>query len=356
MDYLKREILLTTGGFITTNLLSACGKKKESKFIRLAFNENPLGPCKEAIEAMEIARAESPSFSGLNRYPDFLQGCIMDNISTYHNISIENIVCACGSSEIFNIVAMVFGKNGETFITPIPSFSLPEKCASVWGMRIERVELAHDHSIDLDAILEKVDNKTRVIYLSNPNNPTGTIIKKKDFENFLLTVWSINSETIIVLDEAYCHYVNDPSYFTGLNYINEGPLIITRTFSHAYGLAGARVGYALTNKKIAYEMGGLEVKSLSEMGFHCKLGANINRIAEAGANASLMFGEAHIKKTKDLNNSVVTLYNKAFSELGYEYIPSQANFVFVNVGINGNNTQAYLYHKNILDTGFNRYS
>lgn len=356
---LLRYGLSLAGGAAMIGALSRCGNG-ETPLIRLAYNENPLGPCPAAREAMEAARTAPLTLTGLNRYPDFLQGDILETIADFHGLQPENVVTGCGSSEIFNIIAACFLREEGIVLCPDPTFSLPAEYARRWGGEVREVELSGDHRIDLDAMIMEVDQDTKVLYLCNPNNPTGRVIGRNDLESFLDTVWSENPETVVVLDEAYFHYVEDSGYSSGLEFLNAGPLVIIRTFSHAYGLAGARVGYALAHTDLADQLGGLEMNSLSETSFHWKLGANVNRIAEAGAIASLQSGSSHIDQVRELNRSVKAAYYQAFSELGFEYIPSEANFVMVNVGVPGNQMQAYLYRQGILvqagDLFHSRYS
>ena len=352
-DFSRRELiregLILAGGLVLAGGGAGCeGKKAGKEYIRLAFNENPLGPCPKAREAMEAERNKPRTLTGLNRYPDFLQGDLFKAIAEFHNLAPENVVPGCGSSEIFNIIASCFLTAGDVFLTTVPTFQLPSEYAGLWGAEIKEVENRNDHGIDLDALASEVNQATRVIFLCNPNNPTGLVIKKNDLENFLASAWQKNPETIIVIDEAYGNYVEDPDFVSGRDYLGEGPLVVVRTFSHAYGLAGARAGYALAPLELADLMGGLRTPSLSEMGFHWKLGANYNRIAWAAAIASLKEGGEHLNRTRELNQKIKTVYYQAFSEMGWEYIPSETNFILVNAGIPGDRLQAYLYENGIL--------
>jgi histidinol-phosphate aminotransferase len=348
---LIREGLILAGGLVLAGGLSACGggKKQGDDFICLAFNENPLGPCPKAREAMEAERTKPRTLTGLNRYPDFLQGDLLKAIADFHDLAPENVVPGCGSSEVFNIIACSFLTAGDVFVTPFPTFKLPSSYAGLRGAEIREVENRPDHGIDLDALVSEVGPSTRAIYLCNPNNPTGKVIKKSDLENCLNSVWQKNPETIVVMDEAYSDYVQDPDFVSGLDYLKEGPLIVVRTFSHAYGLAGARAGYALASLDLADLMGGLRTPSLSEMGFHWKLGANYNRIAWAAAIASLKEGESHLVQTRELNREAKSIYTRAFSELGWEHLASDANYILVNTGGGaGDLMQAYLYQNGVL--------
>jgi len=346
---LVREGLILAGGLALAGSLPTCGggKKKEDEFIRLAFNENPLGPCPEAREAMEAERTKPRTLTGLNRYPDFLQTNLLKTIAEFHNLRPENVVPGCGSSEVFNVIASCFIQAGEVFLIPAPTFQLPSVYAGLWGAEIREIENQAGHGIDLTALVSAVDQTVKIIYLCNPNNPTGQIIKKSELENFLNSVWQKNPETLVVIDEAYFHYVQDPDFVSGLDYLTEGPLIVVRTFSHAYGLAGARAGYAVAQVDLADPMGGLRTPSLSEMGFHWKLGANYNRIAWAGSIASLKEGGEHLGQTRELNDQVKSIFTGAFTDLGWEYLASEANFVLVNTGISGGLMQSYLYQNGV---------
>ena len=277
--------------------------------IKLASNENPLGPSPKAVEAI-IHTLEK-----LHRYPDGSGHNLIQKISEHIGVSRQNIVLGNGSDEIIGMLACVFLQPGEEVILPRPSFLMYEITSCSVGATPVFVPLK-SLSIDLEKITEKITSKTRMVFLCNPNNPTGAIIYKNDFEKFLK---KIPPEVIIVVDEAYIEFVRDQNCAGSIDYIDDTrPLITLRTFSKAYGLAGLRVGYGIMPKEIANLLNRV------------RLPFNTNSLAQAGACAALE-DTIFFKKTLALVHEELDFLYDALNRLSIKYFPTQTNFFLVDV-------------------------
>jgi histidinol-phosphate aminotransferase len=318
--------------------------------IDLSSNINPYGPAPEAVSAMKEQLFREVRLSGINRYPDFMSLNIRASAAKFNRVSPLNIVPTCGVSEAINILAAAFLNEGDEVITTDPTFFLMEKMALAWGAHVKKVALNADHTTDLDAIIKEIGKKTRLIYLMNPHNPAGTIIKAEELNNFVARIATKNllrsGKIIVAVDQAYGEYVTDPGYDRTLTgYISLNPLVILRTASFAYGMAGLRCGYAIARRDIAAEMDGsllyyvnsaLNSEAIGKIttghkGWKHPEG-NINRLAESGIIASLEHGQDHIRTVKTQNrNNLESLCNELESS-GIDYIPSQTNFVMIDLG------------------------
>jgi histidinol-phosphate aminotransferase len=369
---LNRNTFLRTSGLAALGLLTGClneksstdpisenaytakllsSDQKDKTMIDLSSNTNPYGPAPEAVSAMKEQLFRDVSLSGINRYPDFMSINIRTSAAKLNRVSPLNIVPTCGISEAVNVLAASFLEEGSEMITTDPTFFLMEKMALAWGAYVTKVPLKSDHTTDLDAIFRKIGNRTRLIYLMNPHNPSGTIIRTDELINFMAGISSKNllrpEKIIVVFDEAYGEYVIDPGYDKTLTgYISLNPLVVLRTQSFAYGMAGLRCGYAIARRDIAAEMDGsllYYVNSALNSDAVAKITpghkgwkhpeGNINRLAESGMIASLVSGQDHIRnvRTQNRNNLEKLYYELELS--GINYIPSQANFVLIDLGI-----------------------
>lgn len=278
--------------------------------IKLASNENPLGPSPMAVEAIKKAMVK------LNRYPDGSGHDLIQKISDHIGLSPQNIVLGNGSDEIIGMLAFAMLQPGDEAILPTPSFLMYEIMVCGAGATPIFVPLT-SFSIDLEEIKEKITPKTRIIFLCNPNNPTGTIFSKKNFENF---IQKIPPEVIVVVDEAYIEFVRDQNCAKSIEYIdNSRPLITLRTFSKAYGLAGLRIGYGVMSAEIADILNRV------------RLPFNANSLAQAGAVAALE-DNIFLEKVISLIHEGLDFFYDALERQGIKYFPTQANFFLVDVG------------------------
>ncbi len=322
----------------------------QKTFIDLASNINPYGPAPEAVSAMKEQLLRDARLSGINRYPDFMSLNIRASAAKLNSVSPLNIVPTCGISEAVNILASAFLNEGDEVITSDPPFFLMEKMALAWGAHVTKVPLKTDHTTDLDAIIKKIGERTRLIYLMNPHNPAGTIIRTDELNSFVMKVATKNlfrhGKIVVAIDEAYGDYVTDPNYHRTLTgYISLNPLVILRTASFAYGMAGLRCGYAIARRDLAAEMDGsllyyvnsaLNSEAVGKIitghkGWKHPEG-NINRLAESGMIASLEHGQEHIVAVRTQNRKNMENLYKELDSSGIEYIPTQTNFIMVNLG------------------------
>jgi histidinol-phosphate aminotransferase len=215
------------------------GLKKISK---LASNENPLGASPYSKKCLE------KNLSQINRYPDMNGFNLKNEIAHFHNIPVDRIVLGSGSEGVMTYIAKAFLSVGDEVLTSENTFIGFYIIAKASGANLKLIPPTNEQRYDMETLGNQITSKTKLIYLANPNNPTGTIITKHEFEKFLE---KLPPTTLLIMDEAYVEYANqDPSYPNSLDY-NMNNLITLRTFSKAYGLGGLRVGYGITTKEIA---------------------------------------------------------------------------------------------------------
>jgi histidinol-phosphate aminotransferase len=280
------------------------------KPIKLASNENPLGPSPLAIEAIKAAMGK------LNRYPDGSGRDLIQKISGHLQVSSRNIVIGNGSDEIIGMLAGSLLRPGDEVVLPQPSFLMYEivvRCAAA----IPRFVPSKSLALDLEGVTASINPRTRMVFLCNPNNPTGTVIFKKDFERFLDR---LPPEVVVVVDEAYFEFIRDrKNCFSGIDFLDESrPVVTLRTFSKAYGLAGLRIGYGVMPEEIA----GL----LNRV----RMPFNVNTLAQIGACAALD-DSAFLEKTIKITHEGLDYLFKELDRLGIKYFPTQANFFLVDV-------------------------
>jgi len=280
--------------------------------IKLASNENPLGPSPKAVKAIERA------LSRLNRYPDGSGHDLVMKLSEHLGVSPGNIVLGNGSDEIIGMLTNAFLVPGDEVIIPRPSFLMYEIMAKSAGARPVFVPLK-SLSIDLESIGEKISNKTRLIFLCNPNNPTGAVISGKDFARF---IQKVPQNVIVVADEAYIDFVRDENCLKSIDYINsEHPIVTLRTFSKIYGLAGLRIGYGIMSEDISGILNRIRPPF------------NASIPAQAGAVAALD-DEVFFKKTVRLVHDGLDFMYESLKDKGIRYFPTQANFFLIDTAKN----------------------
>jgi len=275
--------------------------------VKLASNENPLGPSPKGLEMMK------KYIKNLHRYPE--GGCyyLAKKLAQKLKVSMDNIVFGNGSNEVLELVGRTFYEAGDEILFSQYAFIVYKLVAQSLGAKFTEVK-AKGLGHDLDAFVKAITPKTKIIYLANPNNPTGTMFGKKAFEKFMSKV---PSNCLVVLDEAYAEYVDDDDYPSGLDYLKKYKnLIIVRTFSKIYGLAGLRVGYGIMDKQLANFMNRVREPF------------NVNTLAQFAALGALDDKE-HVRKTKEVTNKGFALFYKLFDELGLEYEKSYGNFVLL---------------------------
>lgn len=271
--------------------------------IKLASNENPSGPSSLAIVAA------SSALTSTNRYPDGQQlvGAIASSLGVNDNM----VILGNGSNDILDLVARVFLQPGKSAVMSQYAFAIYELVTQITGAD-KIVVTAKQYGHDLAAMAQAITSTTSVVWIANPNNPTGTFI---DYDSIKTFLQAVPANVIVVLDEAYFEYLEDSEQQDSISWINEFPnLVITRTFSKIYGLAGFRVGYAVANPKV------VELLNRVRQPF------NVSNIALAAAEAAL--GDGSFVQTSRNNNISGRAYLvQELSRLGLEYIPSHGNFI-----------------------------
>lgn len=279
--------------------------------IKLASNENALGPSPKAVDA--IANA----LSNLHRYPDGSCYYLAISLAEKLGVQLEEIVFGNGSNEIIELLVAAFLEPNYEVITSHPTFLVYQKMVQARG-GINRVVPLKDMRHDLNGILKLINEKTRLIFLDNPNNPTGTVFTEDEFEAFLDKV---PASVIVVLDEAYVDFVDQEIRLDARIYLNgDKPVVALRTFSKAYGLAGLRIGY------------GLMSATISDFINRVRQPFNVNQLAQVAALAALG-DEDHYQKTFDLTKQGTAWLSKEVSALGCKSFPTQTNFFLIDVGM-----------------------
>lgn len=278
--------------------------------VKLASNENALGPSPKAVEA--IAEA----LPGLNRYPDGYCFRLRERLAGKLEVSEDEIVFGNGSNEIIELLARAFLQPGDEVVMPAPSFLMYEIMVQASGAKPVKVPL-EGLKVDLEGLASHVTPATRMVLVNNPNNPTGTVISKTAFEQFLKT---IPTDVLVVMDEAYIEFVRDPDCARGLDYLHGDHDVVTlRTFSKAYGLAGLRIGYGVMQQPVA------DIMNRVRQPF------NVNSLAQIGALAALS-DMAFFEETIRLVHQELDRLYAEMDRVGLVYFPSQTNFFLIDVG------------------------
>jgi histidinol-phosphate aminotransferase len=295
----------------------------ESNIIKLASNENPLGANPRAIEAIRAVLPE------LARYPDGNAFALKEELAKRHNISEDSIVLGNGSNDVLELAAMAFLAPGTSAVYAQHCFVVNRLATQARGADGIEVQ-ARDFGHDLEAMRAAVRNDTRVIFVSNPNNPTGTWIEPSQVLAFLRQV---PSNVLVVLDEAYHEYLAATDQSASIEWVREFPnLLVTRTFSKAHGLAGLRVGYGVAHAQVADLMNRVRQPF------------NVNSVAQAAAIAALS-DTAFLQTGFELNQAGMVQLTSGFEAMGLDWIPSHGNFVSVRVG------DAALVFQGLLERG-----
>lgn len=294
--------------------------------IKLASNESPYGPFPRVIEAMKDALFNA------NRYPDGGSTFLREKIAAKLNVSPSKVMVGHGSNELLRLLANVLLNPGDEAVMATPSFIVYPTVVKLMHARAVEVPLK-GHRHDLEAMADAVTDKTKIIFICNPNNPTGTIVTRDEVERFMER---IPKDVVVVFDEAYYELVKAHDYPNGLDFVGgKNPVVVLRTFSKVYGLAGCRIGYGIAPEFI------IEAVNKVREPF------NVNSVGQAGALRCLDCDE-EVKERQNLNDEGLAFLYKEFSRLGLSYIPSHANFVLVDIGMNDRATSAMLMKRGII--------
>ncbi len=277
--------------------------------VKLASNENPLGPGPKARAAIAAMLGE------IGRYPDGAGFELRRALADHHGVSPMSITLGNGSNDVLDLIA-------RTFLQPGAESVFSEYAFAVYPISIQavgataRVAPARDYGHDLDAMSALINDRTRVVWIANPNNPTGTWLSANALKSF---IGSLPKTCVVVVDEAYTEYVAEPDFPDTTNWIETFPnLIVTRTFAKAHGLAALRVGYGISDPRVA------DLLNRVRQPF------NVNALAQAAAAAAIGDRE-HVRASVELNRAGMRQLTDAFARLGIEYIPSVGNFVTIDL-------------------------
>jgi histidinol-phosphate aminotransferase len=278
--------------------------------IKIASNENPLGPSPKAVAAITAALPD------LHRYPDGDAFYLKRRLAEKLGIDRSRLIIGNGSNELIEMIVRTFLRVGESVVAGKHAFAIYHLCVQAAGGRT--ITVPHKgFTFDLDAMARAIAPDTRIVFLDNPNNPTGTIYTRSEWEAFLRAV---SPEVLIVVDDAYFEFVEDPEYPNSLQYHTGNRLLVTlRTFSKICGLAGVRVGYGVSSPEV--------IDALNRI----RQPFNVNSLAQVGALAALD-DEEHIRRTQENNRHGMAYLRRELDRLGLAYAPSWANFLLVKVG------------------------
>ncbi len=307
------------------------GLKRElgigGEIIKLASNENPLGASPKAVEAIKRA-AEN-----VYLYPDGNAYYLKKKLSSRLGVGEDNIIFGNGSDEIIELIYRTFAtRSDDEVLYCYPSFIEYKLIGMAFNKKLIEVPLK-DYSCDVDSLIEHINPKTRLIFLNTPNNPTGTIISREDIERI---IEKTHKDCLVVIDEAYYEYaVKEDDYEELLDLYKKGNVIILRTFSKAYGLAGLRIGYGIASSEI---IGYL---------YRTKPPFNVNILAQEAARAALDDDE-HIERSVKSNSEGKLFLYKEFDRLNIKYVKSYTNFILFDVGRDANEIYEALLKKGVI--------
>jgi histidinol-phosphate aminotransferase len=294
--------------------------------IKLASNENPLGPSPLAVEAIR------KSLDRLHLYPDGHGYYLRRKLAEFHGLDPERIILGAGSTDLIELVAKTFLISADEAITSASAFYIYKLAIEEMGARLVEVPL-RNMGFDLAGIARAATPRTKVVYLANPNNPTGTWFTAEELDRLLD---ALPPRVLVVLDEAYYQYVQRPEYSHSLEYVREGRnVLVLRTFSKVYGLAGLRLGYGLGHPEL--------IEALNRI----RSPFNANSVAQAGGLAALDDRE-HVERSVENNAREMRFLTGELTLLGVRYTPSAGNFLLVDTGRDCEEDFVRLLHEGVI--------
>ena len=323
MNHLSRRNWLKVSGItgastiLGANQLSALASQDPASSlsmldqeIRLSSNENPYGPSEKVREAMVN------SFNDVCRYPGMFYKELVMMLAEKHDVPADHILLTAGSTEGLKMAGLTFGGDGSNIVAADPVFLALQNYAEQFGTYIHKVPVTKDMIHDLEAMDIRITQSTRLVYVCNPNNPTSALQPAQELEDFCK---SVSKRTTVFADEAYFDYIPDPEYPSMINLVKKGMnVIVARTFSKVFGLAGIRIGYLIARPDIIRRIGKTSM-------------AGPNVLAVAAAKEALK-DEAFYKFSVETNLVTRTMMEKTLDDLGLHYVPSACNFLFFKSG------------------------
>jgi histidinol-phosphate aminotransferase len=295
------------------------------RVIKLASNENPLGPSPKALAAMREALPE------LHRYPDSHAFYLTRALSRKLKVGADQIIVGNGSDELITLALKAFVDPGDEVVTAKPTFLIYRIAAQIAAARLREIPLK-DLRYDLVRMRQAITPKTKIVFIANPDNPTGTYVTKAELERFFA---GLPKRVIVFLDEAYAELADARDYPDTRRYLKTHPVIITRTFSKAYGLSGIRVGYGLGPRELIQAM------------HRVREPFNVNALAQAAARAALS-DSAHLAATRRLLRREKPFLYRGLARLGLTAVPSATNFILFQVGPRAGQVARALLRRGII--------
>lgn len=281
--------------------------------VKLASNENPLGPPARVVREIINDLTSTPNSVSLNRYPDgggyYLKQALAQRLA----VSEDAIILGNGSNELIDIAVRTFLQPGEDAVMATPSFVVYPLSTQAQGANPIQVPLK-DFAHDLEKMADAITPNTKIVFISNPNNPTGTMNTAEEFGKFMKR---IPEGVLVIVDEAYYEYVTAPDYPDSMSYLRDGrDILILRTFSKMYGLAGLRIGYGIGQQNIVAEMNKLRPPF------------NTSSLAQKAARWALE-DEDHLRRTREINQEGKRYLYEALDSMNVAYVPTEANFIYM---------------------------
>mgnify|MGYP001331804850 FL=1 len=317
-DWFKSSIgiggLMLTPSILTAEEIKKYNPRSKSSIVKLSSNENPYGPSERVLNAIKN------SFNDACRYPyEFIQE-LQKTLAKKHDVPIESIVITGGSNEALRITGLAISNKGGNIVAGQPTYLALMNYAEAWGAEIKWVPVDSDKGYDLKKIRESIDKETNMVFIANPNNPTGTLLNANSLADFCE---DISKQTLVFCDEAYYDYINEKDYPSMDYLVRKGEnVIISRTFSKVYGMAGLRIGYLVLKPKLADDLFG----KYSPYG-RPNIMAQTNVLAVAAASEALKDTDFYKFSLKKANEEKDKIY-KLLDYLDLKYVKSSTNFVF----------------------------
>lgn len=315
-DHLVPEHLRTLGGYVPGKSLRQAQREQAVNCVKMASNENPFGPSPKALEAMAAALAEC------NFYPDNDAHDLRQRLAERHRVDPEQIVVSAGSTSLLGIVARTLLSSGLNAVTSKRSFIVYPIATKAAAAKLVEVPMRED-GFDLDAIAGAIDRNTRIVFIANPNNPTGTMRPAAELDGFLD---KLPDYVITILDEAYYDFaqylaeLRGVEYSHSLDYVRQGRrVVVLRTFSKAHGLAGVRVGYGIGPAELMTHFARMRTTF------------SVSVVAQAAAFAALE-DEEHVRRALINNADQSEFLHRALTDLGLRPVPTWGNFLYCEVG------------------------
>ena len=317
-DWFKSSIgiggLMLTPSILTAEEIKKYNPRSKSSIVKLSSNENPYGPSERVLNAIKN------SFNDACRYPyEFIQE-LQKTLAKKHDVPIESIVITGGSNEALRITGLAISNKGGNIVAGQPTYLALMNYAEAWGAEIKWVPVDSDKGYNLKKIRQSIDKETNMVFIANPNNPTGTLLKANSLADFCE---DISKQTLVFCDEAYYDYINEKDYPSMDYLVRKGEnVIISRTFSKVYGMAGLMIGYLVLKPKLADDLFG----KYSPYG-RPNIMAQTNVLAVAAASEALKDTDFYKFSLKKANEEKDKIY-KLLDYLDLKYVKSSTNFVF----------------------------